>query len=379
MSKIFIPKETLVNETRVSATPETVKKLIKLGFDVFVEAGAGKFSGFQDSDYIASGGNIKTLWEADILLKVRKPNDRELAKVRDGAILFSLVRPVQFPSDAFIKTAAQKKLTVFAMELIPRIARAQKLDALSSQAGIAGYKAVILAANASGKLFPMMMTAAGTIQPARVLVIGAGVAGLQAVATAKRLGAIVEAFDTRAAAKDQVESLGGKFLELAVTEKSEDERGYATEVSKETHEKELELISSRAKLADVVITTALIPGKKAPVLVTEKTVAEMKPGAIIVDLAAERGGNCPLAKPDEVITTQNDVKIFGLTNLPATMAFEASQLYARNVLNLLNECYKGGQFDFDLKNEVIENSLLLHQGEIVSPVAKTAREKGIEV
>lgn len=378
--KLFIPKETVAGESRVAATPETVKKLVQTGFSVFLEPGAGQASAFRDSDYEKAGAKIdpSALSQSDIVCKVRKPSVEEAAQLKEGAIFVGLMRPLKPASDEVLKIFSSRKITGLAMELVPRIARAQKLDALSSQAGIAGYKAVLLAANSSGKFFPMSMTAAGTIQPAKVLVIGAGVAGLQAIATAKRLGAVVEAFDTRPVVKDQVESLGGKFIELPVAEKSEDNRGYATEVSQKTHELEMELIAKHAKTADAVITTALIPGKKAPVLITEETVKQMKQGAVIVDLAAERGGNCPLTEADKEIV-KHGVRIIGYTNLPSMMAHESSQLYARNVLNLLLEFWKDGQMRLDLQDEVAKNTLLTHQSEIVSPVAKDAVAKGAEV
>jgi NAD(P) transhydrogenase subunit alpha len=316
--------------------------------------------------------------EADIICKVRKPSPEEVARLKEGAILVSLLRPMKPSSDETLQGFRARKITAFAMELVPRIARAQKMDALSSQANLAGYKAVLLAANAMGKVFPMMITAAGTVQPARVLVIGAGVAGLQAIATAKRLGALVEAFDTRSAAKEQVESVGGKFIALPVEEHAEDAQGYAKEVSQQTHEKELELIRQHARTADVVITTALIPGKKAPVLLTEDTVKIMKPGAVIVDLAAERGGNCPLTEADKEIV-KHGVRILGYTNLPGMMAHEASQLYARNVTHVVLQFWKDGKMDLDPQDEVVKAALVTREGQVVNLQVQDAIKTGAEI
>lgn len=378
--KLFIPKETIAGESRVAATPETVKKMIQAGFSVSLESGAGQAAALRDSDYEKAGARVDAsgLSQADIVCKVRKPSAPEAARLKEGAIFIGLMRPLKPASDEVLKIFRSRKITGLAMELVPRIARAQKMDALSSQANLAGYKAVLLAANALGKVFPMMITAAGTVQPARVLVIGAGVAGLQAVATAKRLGARVEAFDTRAAVQEQVESVGGKFIALPAEEQAEDARGYAKEVSRKTHEKELELIAEHARTADVVITTALIPGQKAPVLMTEDTVKAMKTGAVIVDLAAERGGNCPLTEIDKEVV-KHGVRILGYTNLPGMMAHESSQLYARNVMNLLLEFWKEGRWTLDLQDEIAQSALLTYQGEIVSALAKDAAAKDAEL
>jgi len=381
--KIAVPKEINHEESRIAATPETVKKLVRAGFSVSFESGAGVLANHPDSEFETAGAKIVANSEAvyretDIILKVRKPSLAELDLIRDSAICLSFVRPLKPASEEWFKKITAKNISYFAMELVPRIARAQKLDALSSQASVAGYKAVLLASHVSGKLFPMMVTAAGTVQPAKVLVIGAGVAGLQAIATAKRLGAVVEAFDTRVAAKEQVESVGGRFLQLEIEESTEDSRGYATEVSKKTHRSELALIAKHAKAADIVITTALIPGRPAPVLIPEEIVKQMKPGSVIVDLAAERGGNCPLSEPDRE-TEKHGVKILGYTNLPGMMAYEASQLYARNVMNLVLEFWKKGSFAIDLSDEVAKQTLLCHQGKSVSPVVQEAVQKGTEI
>ncbi len=378
--KLFIPKEILAGEARVAATPETVKKLIEAGFEVSIEPGAGQAASFMDADYEKAGAHVELSGaaQADIICKVRKPSSEESSRFKEGAILVSFLRPMKPSSDETFKVLQTRKITSLAMELVPRIARAQKMDALSSQANLAGYKAVLLAANAMGKVFPMMITAAGTVQPARVLVIGAGVAGLQAIATAKRLGATVEAFDTRAAAKEQVESVGGKFIALPVEGPTEDAQGYAKEVSQKTHERELELIAQHARTADAVITTALIPGKKAPVLITEDTVKIMKPGAVIVDLAAERGGNCPLAEADKEVV-KHGVRILGYTNLPGMMAHESSQLYARNVMHLVLQFWKDKKMTLDPQDEVAKNVLVTRDGQPVNPMVLDAIKSGAEI
>lgn len=375
--RIAIPKEITVGEKRVAATPETVKQLVKTGFEVVIQTGAGCAASYSDEDYTRAGAKVEfgsVYPAADTLLKVQKPSQAEVSEMKQGAVIFAFLQP--YASPEMIQGFVSKKISSLSMEMIPRIARAQKLDALSSQSNIAGYKAVLLAANAIGKAFPMMITAAGTIQPARVLVLGAGVAGLQAIATAKRLGAVVEAFDTRPAVKEQVESLGGRFIEVAMAEnETEDKGGYAKEISKESHEKELELIRKHAKNSDIVITTALIPNKPAPVLIPEQTVKEMKTGSVIVDLAVERGGNCPIAEPDREVV-KHGVKIIGYTNLPSLIAAEASRLYARNVLHFVLELYKEGKIELSSENEVVAGSLLTHQGEVVHPGVKNHYQQG---
>jgi len=376
---IAVPKETLAGETRVALSPETAKKFIQSGFDVWIEKGAGENAQLSDEAFEAVGVQVdkdaKNIFKkADILLKVQKPahnkhfKHHEADLLNSHTVLIAFLQPVM--NLDLVEKLASRNITSFAMELIPRISRAQNLDALSSQTNISGYKSVLVAANASGKVFPMMITAAGTIKPAKVLVLGAGVAGLQAIATAKRLGASVEAFDTRPIVKEQVESLGGKFIELILEEKeAEGSGGYAKEISKDSHEKELELIAKHAKEADIVITTALIPNKPAPVLSPEETVKQMKRGSVIVDLAAEQGGNCPLSEPDREVE-KFGVKILGYTNLARSMAQESSLLYSRNVMNLVFEMTQEGKLNLDLENEVLKGSLLTHQGEVFNPSTK---------
>jgi len=340
--KIGIPTEIRPGETRVAATPETVKKLVAGNANqVLVQAGAGRHACFTDEAYAAAGASVvpdaaQIYAEADLILKVQAPQDAELPHLRSGQMLLGMLNP--FDAERLAKLAATG-VTAFALEAAPRITRAQSLDVLSSQANIAGYKAVIVAADHYGRFMPMLMTAAGTVKAARVVVLGAGVAGLQAIATAKRLGAVVEASDVRPAAKEQVESLGAKFIDVPY--ETEEEReiaqgvgGYARPMPPAWMARQAALVAERCKQADIVITTALIPGRPAPVLVTEETVAGMKPGSVIVDLAVERGGNCPLSKPDEIVEAHG-VKIIGYTNLAARVPTDASALYARNLLDFL--------------------------------------------
>lgn len=340
--KIGIPTEIRPGETRVAATPETVKKLVAGNANqVLVQAGAGRHACFTDEAYAAAGASVvpdaaQIYAEADLILKVQAPQDAELPHLRSGQMLLGMLNP--FDAEGLAKLAATG-VTAFALEAAPRITRAQSLDVLSSQANIAGYKAVIVAADHYGRFMPMLMTAAGTVKAARVVVLGAGVAGLQAIATAKRLGAVVEASDVRPAAKEQVESLGAKFIDVPY--ETEEEReiaqgvgGYARPMPPAWMARQAAQVAERCKQADIVITTALIPGRPAPVLVTEETVAGMKPGSVIVDLAVERGGNCPLSKPDEIVEAHG-VKIIGYTNLAARVPTDASALYARNLLDFL--------------------------------------------
>jgi NAD(P) transhydrogenase subunit alpha len=373
---IAIPKERRADETRVAATPETVKKLKALGLDVVVEKDAGRAANFADADYQTAGANIApdeaaALGNADIVLKVRGPDEAEIAQLKRGAILVALLAPAS-EKDAIAKLA-QAGVSAFAMELLPRISRAQAMDVLSSQANLAGYKAVIDAAAEFGRAMPMMMTAAGTIAPARVLVMGVGVAGLQAIATAKRLGAIVSATDVRPATKEQVESLGGTFIAVMDEEfkNAQTAGGYAKEMSKEYQAKQAALIAETIKKQDIVITTALIPGRKAPVLVSEEMVKTMKPGSVIVDLAAEQGGNCPLTKANQV-TKAYGVIIMGHTNLPGRLAVDASSLYARNLLNFVSLFVdkKTGQVNLNWDDEIIKGSGLTRDGQIVHPSLK---------
>jgi NAD(P) transhydrogenase subunit alpha len=374
--KLAVLKERRAGEARVAATPESVKKLKGLGLDVTIESGAGAKARFADNDYLAQGAVIApdaatTLKDADIILKVRSPEADEIAQMKKGAVLAALLAPYT-ERDAIDRMAAQG-VDAFAMEFLPRISRAQAMDVLSSQANLAGYKAVIDAAAQFGRAMPMMMTAAGTIAPARVLIMGVGVAGLQAIATARRLGAIVSATDVRPATKEQVESLGATFVAVIDDEfkHAETTAGYAKEMSKEYQAKQAALIADTIKKQDIVITTALIPGRKAPVLVTEDMVKSMKPGSIIVDLAVEQGGNCPLSKPDEVIEVYG-VTIMGYTNMPARLAVDTSSLYARNLFNFVSLIVdkKTGALAVDWNDEIVKGAGLTHDGQIVNPALK---------
>ena len=370
---IAIPKERRAGETRVAAVPETVKKLKGLGLDVVVETGAGQDARFADADYTAAGASIApdpalTLRTADIVLKVRAPSEDEIRLLKKGAVLVALLSPAT--EKAVIGKLAEAGVIAFAMEFLPRISRAQAMDVLSSQANLAGYKAVIDAAAQFGRAMPMMMTAAGTIAPARVLVMGAGVAGLQAIATARRLGAIVSATDVRPATKEQVESLGATFVAVMDDEfkQAQTAAGYAKEMSREYQAKQAELIAETIKKQDIVITTALIPGRKAPVLVTEEMVKTMKPGSVIVDLAAEQGGNCPLTCPNEVVEAHG-VTLMGYTNLPGRLAVDSSSLYARNLFNFVSLFVdkKSGSLALNWEDEIIKGAGLTRDGAIVHP------------
>jgi NAD(P) transhydrogenase subunit alpha len=377
MAKILaIPKERRGGETRVAATPDTVKKLKGLGLDVTVETGAGAGAHFSDEDYAAAGATIApdaaaAFKSADIVLKVRGPSADEMGLLKPGTILVALLAPAT-EKDA-IASLAQVGVTAFAMEFLPRISRAQAMDVLSSQANLAGYKAAIDAAAQFGRAMPMMMTAAGTIAPARVLVMGAGVAGLQAIATAKRLGAIVSATDVRPATKEQVESLGATFVAVMDEEfkQAQTAAGYAKEMSKEYQVKQAALIAETIKKQDIVITTALIPGRRAPVLVTEEMVRSMRPGSVIVDLAAEQGGNCPLTKPDQV-GEAHGVTLMGYTNLPGHLAVDASSLYARNLFNFVSLFVdkKTGEINLNWDDEIIKGAGLTRDGAVVHPALK---------
>jgi H+-translocating NAD(P) transhydrogenase subunit alpha len=371
--RIGIPAEIRPGETRVAATPETVKKLATGGkHTLLVQAGAGDAAAIPDREFTAAGATIVAAAEdiyaqSDIVLKVRAPDAAELPLVRRGAILAGLLNPYDA---AGIEALAKTGVTGFAMEWLPRITRAQSMDVLSSQANIAGYKAVVVAADEYRRFMPMLMTAAGTVKAARVLVLGAGVAGLQAIATAKRLGAVIEAFDVRPAVKEQVESLGAKFVEVPVSEEekkqAETAGGYAREMGEDYKRRQAALIDERAKAADIIITTALIPGRPAPVLIREETVHGMKPGSVIVDLAAEQGGNCPLTERDRVVV-KHGVKLVGHTNLAAMVATDASALYARNLLNFLALLVdpKSGELKLDREDEIISGSLVCIDGTVV--------------
>jgi H+-translocating NAD(P) transhydrogenase subunit alpha len=371
--RIGIPAEIRSGETRVAATPETVKKLAAGGkHALLVQAGAGDAAAIPDAEFKAAGATIvgspgEVYSQSDIVLKVRGPDASELPQVKRGSIIAGLLNPYDAPG---IETLARTGVTGFAMEWLPRITRAQSMDVLSSQANIAGYKAVIVAADEYRRFMPMLMTAAGTVKAARVLVLGAGVAGLQAIATAKRLGAVIEAFDVRPAVKEQVESLGAKFVEVPVSDEekkqAETAGGYAREMSEDYKRRQAALIDERAKAADIIITTALIPGRPAPVLIREEAVRGMKPGAVIVDLAAEQGGNCPLTERDKIVV-KHGVKLVGHTNLAAMVATDASALYARNLLNFLALLVdpKSGALTLNREDEIIAGSLVCIDGTVV--------------
>ena len=369
---VGVPKEIIPGERRVALVPDLVPKLVKAGLEVIVEPGAGREAGYLDELYAQKGARLESavLEKADILLKVQPPTQEEVKKMKEGATLISFLQP--YSNAAGIQALAARKVTAFSLELMPRITRAQPMDALSAMSTIAGYKAVLIAANYLPKFFPLLMTAACTVTPARVFVIGAGVAGLQAIGTARRLGALVEAYDMRPVVKEQVESLGAKFVELELeTRDAEDKGGYAKAQSEEFYRKQRELMARSVAAADVVITTALVPGQRAPVLITEDMVEAMRPGSVIVDLASEQGGNCALTEPGREIV-KHGVTIVGTTNLPGTLPFHASQMYSRNVTNFLSHLLKDGKVHFDLSDELTRGPLVTHQGEILHDVVKTA-------
>lgn len=380
---IAVPKENAPGESRVALTPDAVKRLTGAGITVRVEQGAGLGASFPDDAYRSVGAEIvsdaDTLWgEADVVLKVQRPRANgdggadEIARLREGAVLIGMLQPVMNPD--LVSALAQHKVTSFSLDMLPRIARAQSMDALSSMSTVAGYKAVLLGAAQLGRFFPMLVTAAGTLAPARVLVLGAGVAGLQAIATARRLGAVVEAFDVRPVVQEQVESLGAKFIAAeAVTEEAEGAGGYAKELSEEQHERELELIHAHIKNADVVVATALIPGRPAPLLITEAMVRDMKPGAVIVDLASEMGGNCELTEQGETVE-RHGVTVMGPLNLPASMPGHASQMYAKNLSTFLVQLIKDGSLNLDFEDEIIGETCITHEGRVVHEGARQALE-----
>jgi len=372
--KVGVPRETVPGERRVAIVPEAAAKLVAAKHEVIVESGAGSGSGHDDDEYRKAGatvGDRNAAFGADIVVKVQKPSPDEVALLRDGAALIATLQPLVSPG--LVRALAERRTTSFSMDAIPRVTRAQPMDSLSSQSNIAGYKAVLVAANSLPRFFPMLTTAAGTVTPARVLVLGAGVAGLQAIATARRLGAVVEAFDTRPVVKEQVQSLGAKFLEIELGEQGEGTGGYAKELSEEAHKKEQELVRKHVKDADVVITTALVPGRRAPILVTAGMVRAMRPGSVVVDLAAEMGGNCELTEPGQSVV-RDGVTIHGEVNWPSTVAFHASQLYARNVSALLAHLVKDGELVLDLEDEITKGALITHQGQVVHGATKAALE-----
>ena len=372
-----IPKEILENETRVAAIPATVKQYISAGFDVKIESGAGLKSQITDNDFKEAGAEIlsdasSVFNSSDMILKVNSPTDDELAMIKDGSSYISFFQTMKETSK--VTALKDKKVTAYSMHLIPRTTLAQKMDALSSQTNIAGYKAVIIGASHIDKYMPLLMTAAGTISPAKVLVLGAGVAGLSAIATAKRLGSQVEASDVRPEVKEQVESLGAKFLE--VKSDSNDgvgEGGYAKETSEDYKKKQAELLAERVADSDIVVTTALIPGRPAPILISDEMVKSMRPGSVVMDLAAENGGNCSLTKPDEIVNIDG-VLVDGTVNLAGTMSVHASQLYAKNVSAFILHGYDKEKKEFNLEDEIMTGSMFVHNGEIVDERTKSAVE-----
>ncbi len=377
--KVGIPRESATGEGRVALTPEGVKEIAALGVEVIVQAGAGSASLYSDDDYKSHGAEIvadaaQLFGQAELVAKVQPPAISELEQMKPGAVVVSMLSPGS--NLEIVEALRKKKLSSFALDLMPRISRAQSMDVLSSMSTIAGYKASLLAAATLPKFFPMLMTAAGTLPPARVFVIGAGVAGLQAIATSRRLGAIVEAFDVRPAVKEQIESLGGKFIGMALlSEEAEDASGYAKEVSGDTHARELELIASRLPNIDAVITTALIPGKPAPILITDKMLETMRPGSVIVDLAAPNGGNCEATVPGETVVSHG-VTVIGRTDLLASMATDASKMYSKNIAAFLVLILKEGKMNFDMEDEIVKGTLVTHEGEVAHEVTRIALERG---
>ena len=367
---IGVVKETKEYENRVALSPEVVKLVRKKGFDVVVEAGAGEKSYFSDQDYEAAGatiGSSKAALEADLILKVNLATLPEIAQMKEGAAYISYMYAYQHPE--VIAAFNAKRISTFSMDAVPRISRAQKMDALSSQANLAGYKAVLLGANYLGKIFPLLITASGTITPARVLIFGAGVAGLQAIATAKRLGAVVECTDVRPETKEQVEYLGGRFLTVEGAEGVKTEGGYAREVSAEYLEKQQQLIREKIKEADLVITTALVMGKKSPILVTEDMVKSMKTGSVIVDMAVESGGNCALSEINATVV-KHGVTLVGESNLPSLLPVNASQLYATNISTLAFHLAGAEGLALDIEEEITKGVLITHEGVVVHPFTK---------
>ena len=376
--KISVPKETIHGETRVAATPQSVKELIKAGYEVNIETGAGTSSFISDDNFKNAGANIvsstnELYKDSDIIIKVAAPTSDEIELMPKNSILVSFFQPtIELEK---VKSISSKNITGLSMHLVPRTTLAQKMDALSSQANIAGYKAVLMGSSHMSVYMPLLMTAAGTIRPAKVLILGAGVAGLQAIATAKRLGAQVEAFDVRPEVKEQVESLGAKFVE--VSSESDDgvgEGGYAKETSDEYKQKQQELIKEHISKADMVVTTALIPGRKAPILIGKDVVELMKPGSVIMDLAAENGGNCEVTEKDKIIT-HNDVIVDGTSNIPATMPVHASELYAKNISALVLYMTKENNLNLDMGDEIISGSTYTHEGTITHEPTRNLLEE----
>ncbi len=369
--RVGVPKETADGERRVALVPEVIRKMAAKGFEFVVEPGAGSDAMLSDEAYEEAGASVGDgVWDADVVVKVAAPTDEEIARLGDSTVLVGFLGPL---TNAHTTSAlAEAGATAFAMEAIPRISRAQAMDALSSQSNVAGYKSVLLATQHTGRFLPMMMTAAGTVPPARVLVLGAGVAGLQAIATARRLGAQVTGYDVRAAVAEQVQSLGAAFLELEAGKGAEGEGGYARELTDEEKQAQQEELADKIATFDIVITTALVPGRRAPILVTARSVEQMKPGSVIVDLAGESGGNCELTEPGEVVV-KHGVTIVSPLNLPATMPEHSSMLYARNVQSLLELLVdEEGELRLDFDDEIIAGACITRDGEIVHAGAKKA-------
>lgn len=367
MVSIFVPKEIAPNETRVAATPATVKRYSQDGFSVLVESGAGAGSYISDAQFEAEGAKIVSsasegYAQADLVFMVNPPSPEQIGQMKAGATVISYLFPMK--NTELVQALKNHNINAYAMDIVPRITRAQKLDALSSQSNLAGYKAVLLAAAELPKMFPMLMTAAGTIRPSKVVIMGAGVAGLQAIATAKRLGALVEVSDVRPAVKEQVQSLGGTFIEVPTDETMETSGGYAREATPEFLKKQAEITRKHLVEADVIITTALVPGKPAPKLVAEDVVQEMRDGSVIVDLAAEQGGNCELTVPGETVV-KHGVKIIGTLNLPGTLPMNASDMYAKNILNaILDNLDKQKNFAWNFGDEIVDTAMVVYNGEI---------------
>lgn len=374
---IAIPKELLPGENRVACVPDVASKLIKSGFEIIVEKNAGLNAGFRDDQYIKAGAKIADTVEdlysnADIIFKVQRPIEHPSGKhevdlYKKGSLLISLAYVLHYYETA--KKCAEKGIDFISMDMIPRTTLAQKMDALSSQANIAGYKSVILAANHLGKIFPLMMTAAGTISPAKVVIMGAGVAGLQALGTAKRLGAVVEVTDIRPAVKEEVQSLGGKFIEVETSADMQDAGGYAKEASPEFLKKQQELIFKHVTEADIVITTALVPGKKAPILVTEEMVKHMRAGSVVLDMATEFGGNCEISERGKTVK-KYDVTIIGESNLPSLVPTHASEMYSKNILSLIQHISKDGKINLNLDDEIVKGCLITRNGEVINQRVK---------
>jgi NAD(P) transhydrogenase subunit alpha len=373
--RIGVPRETLEDERRVALVPEVVLKLTDQGHEVVVELGAGEGAFLTDSQYEQAGAQLvadpAAVYGCDVVVKVAPPTPEEIGHLRPAGVLVGFLGPLT--NGEGVRAIAQSGATSFALEAVPRISRAQSMDALSSQANISGYRSALIGAQELGRFYPMLMTAAGTIRPATVLVLGAGVAGLQAIATARRLGAVVQGFDVRSAVKEQVESLGAHFLEFDLGGDLEGAGGYAKELSAEQQQRQQELMAEAIGKVDVVITTALVPGRRAPILVTEQAVKLMKPGSVIVDLAGEAGGNCELSEPGESVI-RHDVKILAPLNVPSTMAEHASQLYARNIQSLLGLMIKDGHLELDFDDEVIAGACITRGGEIVHTAARQVAE-----